>query len=260
MHSSVLPTPGGAEEQERAGRPVRVRQARARAADGVGHRADRLVLADHALVQLVFHQQQLVALALHQLGHRNAGGARHHLGDLLGADHGAQQLRPAAVLGALGLARFGGLRFLEPLLQLGQAAVLQLGDLVEVALAGELLDLAAQLVDLFLDVGAALGLGLLGLPDLVEVGDLLLQLGDLFLDQRQALLRGFVLFALDGFALDLQLDQAAVEPVHDLGLGVDLDLDLGGGLVDQVDRLVGQEAVGDVAVLTARPRPRWPGR
>jgi hypothetical protein len=33
--------------------------------------------------------------------------------------------------------------------------------------------------------GAALGLGLLGLPDLVVVGDLLLQLGDLFLDQRK---------------------------------------------------------------------------
>src|ERR1700690_3649502 len=35
----------------------------------------------------------------------------------------------------------------------------------------------------------------------------------------------------------------------DLGRhGVDLDADLRGGLVDQVDRLVGQEAVGDVAV------------
>ena len=45
----------GAEEQEGAGRAVRVGQARARAADRVGDRADGLVLADHALVQLVFH-------------------------------------------------------------------------------------------------------------------------------------------------------------------------------------------------------------
>ena len=159
LHSSVLPTPVGPRNRNEPVGPVRVGQARARAADGVGHGADRLVLADHALVQLVFHQQQLLALALHQLGHRNAGGARHHLGDLFGADHGAQQLRAAAVLGALGLARFGGLRFLEPLLQLGQPAVLQLGHLVEVALAGELLDLAAQLFDLFLDVGASPGPG-----------------------------------------------------------------------------------------------------
>src|SRR5215204_358064 len=50
----------------------------------------------------------------------------------------------------------GRLRFLQLLFQRRQLAVLQLGDLVEVALAGELLDLAAQLVDLFLHVGAAL--------------------------------------------------------------------------------------------------------
>jgi hypothetical protein len=89
-------------------------------------------------VQLVFHLQQLVALALHHLGHRDAGGAADHLGDLFGADLGAQQLgrrpRPAA--------RFLGLRFLQALFQLGQLAVLQLGHLVEVALAGELVDLA----------------------------------------------------------------------------------------------------------------------
>ncbi len=96
LHSSVLPTPVGPRNRKEPVGPVRVGQARARAADGVGHRADRLVLADHALVQLVFHLQQLLALALHQLGHRDAGGARHHLGDLLGADLGAQQLRRAA--------------------------------------------------------------------------------------------------------------------------------------------------------------------
>jgi hypothetical protein len=72
--------------------------------------------------------------------------------------------------------------------------------------------------------------------------------GDLFLDQAEALDRGLVLLLAHGLALDLQLDQAAVEPVDGFGLGVDLDLDLGGGLVDQVDGLVRQEAVGDVAV------------
>ena len=43
----------------------------------------------------------------------------------------------------LRLARFVGLRFLQLLLELRQLAVLQLGDLVEVALALELLDLRA---------------------------------------------------------------------------------------------------------------------
>ena len=62
------------------------------------------------------------------------------------------------------------------------------------------------------------------------------------------LLRGLVLLLLHRLALDLQLDQAALEPVHRLRLGVDLHLDARRRLVDQVDRLVGQEAVGDVAV------------
>ncbi|KWT97198.1 hypothetical protein APY03_1758 [Variovorax sp. WDL1] len=234
----------GAQEEEGAGGPVGVRQARARAPDGVGDSADGLVLADHALVQLVLHLQQLVALALHQLGHGDAGGTRHHLGNLLGAHLGAQERGSAGLaLGGLGV-----LGLLQALLQAGQLAVLQLGNLVEVALAGEFGNLELDLVDLLADVRAALGLGLLGLPDLVEVGELLLHAGDVLLDQAQALLGGLVLLAAHGLALDLELDEAAVEAVHDLGLGVHLDLDPGGGLVDEVDGLVGQEAVGDVAV------------
>ena len=52
--------------------------------------------------------------------------------------------------------------------------------------------------------------------------------------------------------LDLQLHDVAVDLV-DLGrLGVDLHPDPRRGLVDQVDRLVGQEAVGDVALAERR--------
>ena len=57
---------GRAEEQERADRPVRVAQARARAAQGVGDRHDRLVLADDAPVQALLHVHELLDLALHQ--------------------------------------------------------------------------------------------------------------------------------------------------------------------------------------------------
>ena len=88
-----------------------------------------------------------------------------------------------------------------------------------------------------------------GLPDLLEVGDLALHALDLLLDQVAPALCDASSFSFfDRRALDLQLDQPAVELVHRLGLRVDLDLDLRRRLVDQVDRLVGQEAVGDVAV------------
>ena len=125
---------------------------------------------------------------------------------------------------------------------------MQLGHLGQVALAGEGLDLLAQGVDFKAHLRAALGCGFFGFPDFVQICDLFLQAGDFFVDERKALERGFVFFFLDGFTLNLQLNQPAVELVHDLGLGVKLDLDFGRRLVDQVNRLVRQKAVGDVAV------------
>ena len=62
------------------------------------------------------------------------------------------------------------------------------------------------------------------------------------------MLAGAVGFLLQGFALDLQLDQAAVDFVQGFGLGIHGHAHAAGGLIDQVDGLVGQEAVGDVAV------------
>ena len=125
---------------------------------------------------------------------------------------------------------------------------MQLGDFGQIAFAREGLNLLAQAVDFLADLGAALGSGFFRFPDFIQVGNFLLQALDLFFDQFEALLGGIVFFALDGFTLNLQLDQAAVQFVHDLGFGIELDLDFGRRLVDQVNRLVGQKAVGDIAV------------
>ena len=84
--SSVLPTPVGPDEQERADRPVGVGQAGPAAADGVGHGRHRLVLADHPGVQGVLHPHQLVHLALEQAADRHAGRPADDLGDVLGVD------------------------------------------------------------------------------------------------------------------------------------------------------------------------------
>ena len=158
---------GRAEEQERAvrlasGSPSPARERRIASATSL----HRLVLADDALVELLFHLQQLLALALHHLGDRDAGPARDHFGDLLRAHLRAQQPRLAGL-------RLVGV--LQLRLELRQLAVLQLGDLVELALALQLRDLGAHAVDLLLDVRAALHLGLLRLPDLLEVGVLALE-------------------------------------------------------------------------------------
>ena len=59
---------GRAEEQEAAHRPVRVGQPGPGAADRLGDRVDRVVLADHPLVQVPLQAQQPVPLLLGELG------------------------------------------------------------------------------------------------------------------------------------------------------------------------------------------------
>ena len=177
--SSVLPTPGRAEEDERAGRALGVLQAGARAADGLRDDLDRLRLADDALVQLVLHAHELLRLGLGELEHRDAGPHRDDVGDLLLADRRALVL----ALAALPL-------LLELALLVGELALL-------VAQVGGLLELLR------------LDRGLLGAP---RVLDLLLELA---VDRR------------GGHRLDAHARR---------------------GLVDEVDGLVGQLAVGDVAV------------
>src|SRR5213078_1141008 len=84
-----LPDARRAEEDERAGRALRVLEARARAANRLRDRLDRRLLTDDALVQLVLHPHQLLGLGLGQLEDRDAGPHRDDVGDLLLADRGA---------------------------------------------------------------------------------------------------------------------------------------------------------------------------
>ena len=138
---------GGAQEEEGADGPVLVGQAGAAAAHGVGHGRDGLVLADHALVQFGLHPQELLLLALHHPGDRNAGPAGHDLGDVLGRDG----LGDDRVLDG-GLLRG---QLVDALLRGGELAVADLRHLAVVAgalgdgrLALVVLDLLAGVVEL----------------------------------------------------------------------------------------------------------------
>ena len=84
------------------------------------------------------------------------------------------------------------------------------------------------------------------------------RLGQLLLELRQALPRGGVGLLLQGLALDLELHDAAGDLVQLGRHRVDLRAQPRRRLVHEVDGLVGQEPVGDVAVRTARRPP--PGR
>ena len=81
-----------------------------------------------------------------------------------------------------------------------------------------------------------------------QLGRALLKLLQLLLELLQPVARSRIVLLLERLALDLQLHDAAVEFIDLLGLRIDLHPQPRGGLVDQVDRLVGQETVGDVEV------------
>ena len=199
------------------------------------------LLADHPPVQHVGQVQQLFPLAFHQFFHRDAGPARHDAGDLLVGDAVPQQ---AGLLLFSGQFFFGG----QLLLQLGQAAVFQLGGLVQVVLPLGLLDGGIGLLDL-LPQGLHLADGvLLVFPLGLHLAELVLQLGQLFFDVLQAALAEGVGLLFQADLLDLQLGDLVGQVVHLAGHALHLGLDHGAGFVHQVDGLVGQEAVGDVPV------------
>ena len=143
-----------------------------------------------------------------------------------------------------------GLR--ELALELGDLAVAQLGGALQVGLALGALGVAVRLLEALLELLHAHDRVLLLLPAGLHLGRLLAQVGEVALDRLASGDRGVVLLLLERLALDLELHDAALDLV-DLGRHrVDLDAQPRSGLVDQVDRLVGQEAVGDVAVRERR--------
>src|ERR1019366_8606056 len=73
--------------EERTDGAVRVLQAGTRAADGAGQGSDRLVLRDHALVQLFLDAQQLLRLFFLDRGDGDASPARYHILDVLPTDN-----------------------------------------------------------------------------------------------------------------------------------------------------------------------------
>ena len=94
LASSVLPTPVGPRKtNEPIGRRG-ILDAGTGTDDRVGDELDGLVLADDPLVQDLVELQQLLALALLQPADRDAGPARHDLGDLVLGHHLAQQPPP----------------------------------------------------------------------------------------------------------------------------------------------------------------------
>ena len=107
-------------------------------------------------------------------------------------------------------------------------------------------------VELLLDLGLGAILSFSACQRWVSSADCCSRLASSSSSFAEPVLRRRVLLLLQRLALDLELDDPPVEILDLLGLGFDLHADAARRLVHQVDRLVGQEAVGDVAVAERR--------
>ena len=185
--------------------------------------------------------EQLFALALHQLLHRDAGPAGHNAADLFGRHAVTQQ----ALLLLVGSNLFFGFQLA---LQVGQFAVLQLTSLGVIAVAGRLFNfglgasyLGAQALHLIDGVLLVLPLSFLGIEGIA-------QFGHFFFDGGKALLGHFIGFFLQRSLLDLQLGDLMVQVIQLCGHGVQLGLDHCAGFIHQVDGFIRQETVGNITV------------
>ena len=232
----------GAEEEEAADRAVRVRNACARALDGLGDEAHRLVLTDDTLVKDLVEAQQLFALALHQTADGDARPLADDIGDLV-FSHGVVHH------GVVARVLFGrGLGVLELLFKSREVRVFELCGLFILEVCLRALDLAVHLLDLALELLHAVHAALFRFPAGLHGVELFLFIGKLFLELLETVARELVVFLLEGHLFDLLLHDLAAQIVELCGHRVDLRADHRAGLIDEVDGLVGQETVGDIAV------------
>ena len=193
--------------------------------------------------------QQLLALALDELRHGNAGPLGDDLGDLLAVDLLLHHC--GAVCLPLAERLLGGLQLL---LELTQLAVLDARRALEVAAALRLVELGVLALDVVLDRLDRVELLLLKLPARGHAAVLLIELGEVLLDGGEPLLALGVLLELERLALDLELHDPAAHLVELRGHRVVLDAQARRCLVEQVDGLVGKEPVCDVALRERRSR------
>ena len=203
LASSVLPTPVGPRNRNEPVGPVGVGDAGARPADGVGHRADGVGLADDPPAEPVLHPQQLLRLALEQPAGGDAGPGLDDVGDVVGADLLLEHR-------LAGLHRLLG-RLQRPL-ELGQPAVAELRGAGEVAVPLGALGVEADVLQLLLDPLDALDRGLVLLPAEGQLGQLLAAVGELLAERGQPLQGGLVVLLAQRHLLDLHAGGRRARP------------------------------------------------
>ena len=136
------------------------------------------------------------------------------------------------------------------ILKLGDHVVIQVGGPLLVPPAGSQIGLLPHLLESLLDILNLVDVAFLPFVSESQRCQLFLDLSELLFDISQSLLgcRVGILFLFQCSCLDLELQFASLQVIDLFRLRVELHPHVGASLVDQIDRLVGQEPSRNVSV------------
>ena len=139
-------------------------------------------------------------------------------------------------------------------LQLGNAPVLDLRSLVQIAGALRLFHQRFGFLELLIQDADRIDRGFFILPLRLKLRRLFLQIRQILLDPLQALPRSLVLFLFQRGLLDFQLHDLPIELVDLRRQGIQFHPQTRGCLVHQIHRLVGKKTIRNVTMRERRRR------
>ena len=232
---------GRTKEDERANRTVRVLDAGTRTDNCLADSLHCLVLADNMLVQDFLQMYQLLTLARTQTRNRNTGPGADNLRDILLVD---LFLEHHIIVAVLVLLR----QISQLLLQLRQTTIFQLCQLIQVIVAFSLLHLVLHSVDFLLHLTYTGDRSLLCIPALYQLIVFLTQSCQLILELCQTVLRLSIVLLRQSLRFNLQLQNTALAFVKLRRQRINLSTQTGSSLIYQVNSLIRQKTVIDIAV------------
>ncbi len=143
---------------------------------------------------------------------------------------------------------------LKLLLQVRNRLVLQTGGLLQIAASLGLFELPLGLFHLLLEGLDVVDPAFFRLPLGGQRAVSLFEVRHLLFDVLEPLFAGRIGLFFEGLPLDLELHDPAADAVQLGGQRVILEPQLGGGLINQVDRLIRQPPIGDVPIRQHRCR------
>ena len=231
---------GRSQEQERTDGLRRILDPGLGTDNGLRYLGHTLILTDDSLMKLVCQMERLIPLALVELCHRNSGPAGNDPCDLI-LGNGLMNQRQILAFDLLFLD-------LQLFLQLRQFAVTDPSGFFQFVVPLCDFRLAVQIIDLLTKLPKLLHRILFVIPLCLLLAELFLQISQFFLKRRQTLPAQIICFFFQRCFLDLQLRHLSGQFIQLGRHGIQLGLNEGARLIHQVNGLIRQKPIGNIAV------------